>query len=193
MPCSTPGLNVEATDLQSPHPCTRCVPILPPQYVLLLSVDRHAGTRRAHLEGWRLEKERKYAVCPFWTKLIRVCSAANDRAMMRTPEHARSKLRSKTYGVPRQNVPSNQSINQPRQAHQSRSRLRAPAAAILQARCHGCHAMMPRPRLSHAAQQTRHMETMGAGPHTTWATGITISCIDGNKGPTDCAPQIAMP
>ena len=104
--------------MQSPHPCTNCVPIRPPQYVLLLRVDRHAVTRRADLEGWRLEKERKYAVCPFWTKLIRIGSVANDRAMIRTPEHARSKLRSKTYGVPRQNVPSNQSINQGKQTRQ---------------------------------------------------------------------------
>ena len=76
--------------------------------------ERRPTCRHQESTSRRVEtgERKKYAVCPFWTKLIRVCSAANDRAMMRTPEHARSKLRSKTYGVPRQNVPSNQSINQ---------------------------------------------------------------------------------
>jgi hypothetical protein len=113
IPCSIPSLNVEATDLQSPHPCTRCVPICPPQHALPLRVVWHAGTRRRDLEGWRpLEREIRCVPSPDETDS---CLVASDRAMMRTrhtPAMQDPNSVPKHFGVSGQNVPSNQSINQ---------------------------------------------------------------------------------
>jgi hypothetical protein len=162
------------------HDVSRCVDTL--KHALRLRFARHAGTRRRGLDGWRLWRETEYAVCPFGTKLIRVPRA--------TPAHARSKLRSKTFGSWAERALScNQSINQsimrqsinqsPRPGPSIYLAFPRPCSAILQERCHGCC-------LSAHVSPTlhKHMENMGGGgPHTRCPASCSMdSCIDGIPG-----------